>query len=233
MKLKEAKEERHKLKDEMNQLKRQIENNYELRMGLEKDLLILRAKVESHQSNIEELDKLRRQHLSLHDELNKLRSENAEYLAMNRELVRQRERYKDDFERMKLELDEERKQISQFKIQSEKHLNKLKNCIEEERTEMREKLSIVEKDAFKWKKERDEAKFKYKQYASLTEKLQNKLILLDDQISNKTSIPVEVHKEMKKQLKSLKKKQSELSSLLNCTFDSTQCKQIDEQQQFK
>jgi chromosome segregation ATPase len=235
-------EEKQKLKEEIEQLKRQIENNSELRLNVERDSMILRAKVESYQINIEELEKLRRQHISLHDELNKLKSENSQYSALNKELIRQRDQYKEEFITIKDTLDNERKHLEEFKAQSEKNLIKLKNCIEEERYDFRDKLLSLEREVLKCKKEKDEMKAKYRQYASIADKLQSKLEEMKDKFEtkrqtthqNKSSqplvgtVPLEVHNQLKKELKLMKKKQNELSQLLNCTFDSTHCKQVNE-----
>jgi chromosome segregation ATPase len=237
-------EEKEKLKEQIEQLKRQIENNSELRLNVERDSMILRAKVESYQINIEELEKLRRQHISLHDELNKLKSENTECSALNKELLRQRDQYKEEFVRIKETLDNERKHLEEFKVQSEKNLIKLKNCIEEERYDFRDKLLSLEREVLKCKKEKDETKAKYRQYASIADKLQSKLEDMKEQQKietkkqtthqNKSSqplvgtVPLEVHNQLKKELKLMKKKQNELSQLLNCTFDSTHCKEVNQ-----
>lgn len=239
------KEKRIALKEEIEQLKKQIENNSDLRLTVERDSMILRAKVESYQINIEELEKLRRQHNSLHEEVNKLKSENAESSALNKELIRQREQYKVDYNRIKETLDDERKQLEEFKVQSEKNLLKLRNCIEEERYDFRDKLLSLEREVLKCKKDKDETKAKYKQYVSIADKLQTKLNEMKEQQQkyetrkqsthqNKSSQPIvgtvsaEVHNQLKKELKLMKKKQNELSNLLNCTFDSTHCKEVTE-----
>jgi chromosome segregation ATPase len=237
------KEEKDKLKEEIEQLKRQIENNSELRLNVERDSMILRAKVESYQINIEELEKLRRQHISLHDELNKLKSENSEYSSLNKELVRQKDQYKEEFVRIKDTLDNERKHLEEFKVQSEKNLIKLKNCIEEERYDFRDKLLSLEREVLKCKKDKDETKAKYRQYASIADKLQSKLEEMKEQHKFETkkhtkssqplvgtvgTVPLEIHNQLKKELKLMKKKQNELSQLLNCTFDSTHCKEVNQ-----
>jgi len=232
-------EEKLKLKEEMEQMKRQIENNSELRMTVERDAMILRAKVESYEINIEELDKLRRQHILLHDEVNKLKSDNSELNAINKELIRQREVYKSDFDRLKQTLDSERKQLEEFKVHSEKSLSKLRQCIEEERYDYRDKLMSLEREVIRCKKEKDENKAKYNH---IIDKLENKLSLIKDSkhysktINNTPTQPIPLtvsvddHKQLKKELKLMKKKQNQLSSLLNCTFESTHCKEIDETQ---
>lgn len=245
--VRETQEDKTKLKDEIDHLKKQLESNADLKLSSERDLLILRAKLESYQPNIEELDKLRRQHVVLHDELNKIKSENAENLAINRELTRQKERYKEEYERIREDLEEERKQLNDFKMQSEKSLAKLKNCLEDERSEWREQISTYERELLKREKEKDEARMKYKQYANIAEKLQDKLseMRVHQQIAeskrppfsrnayhqhhschkSSKSVPGEVHGQ--RHYRDLRRRQSEISNLLNCTFDTTECKQIE------
>lgn len=240
------KEEKSKLKEEIQQMRRQIENMSELRLSVERDSMVLRAKVESYQINMEELEKLRRQHIQLHDVLNKLKSENTEYSALNRELIRQREQYKSDYQRIKDMLEEERKELNEFKALSDKSVVKLKNCIEEERHDFRDKLLSLEREVLRYKKEKEELREKYKQYVSIADKLQTKLNEMKEKQQQKelkkfesihpkssqamASLPTvsaETHNQLKKELKNMKKKQKEMSQLLNCSFDSTLCKQLD------
>ncbi|CAG2119823.1 unnamed protein product, partial [Medioppia subpectinata] len=238
-KLKDLKEEKSKLKEEIQQMRRQIENMSELRLSVERDSMILRAKVESNQISIVELDKLRKQHNHLHDSLNKLKSENTEYAALNKELVRQREHYKNDFQRIKDTLDEERKQLDEFKVLSDKNVLKLRNCIDEERTDFRDKLLSLERDVIKCKKERDELRTKYNKYVTIAEKLQTKLMESKDKQKPEPShyrsshgmaptVSADAHNQLKKELKIMKRRQNEIASqLLNCSFDSTHCKELD------
>ncbi|RWS02764.1 hypothetical protein B4U79_11004 [Dinothrombium tinctorium] len=225
VRLKEANEDKTKLKDEIEQMKRQIETAMELRLSIEKDSLVLRAKVDALQSNQEELEKLRRQHSILQEEMSKLRGEHSEATAINRELVRQKDRYKEEYNRLKHELDEERKTLSEFRIMSENNLKRLRDCLDEERNEMREKLISLQEEVKQKKKEREEMKGKCKEYAAICEKLQIKLkeVKRTEEERMKESIPLETHNNLKKQYKELKKKQNQLSEMLNCSFDATHC----------
>ena len=219
-------------------MRRQIENLSELRLTVERDSMILRAKVESYQLNMEELDKLRRQHNQLHDHLNKLKSENMEYSALNKELIRQREQYKNDYQKIKDVLEEERKQLDEFKVLSDKNLLKLRNCIEEERFDFKDKLLCLERDVIKCKKEKEEFRDKYRQYYSIADKLQTKLNEFKDKPKPESShqkssqlmasaiVSAESYNQLKKELKLMKKKQNQMSNLLNCSFDSTHCKEL-------
>ena len=219
-------------------MRRQIENLSELRLSVERDSMILRAKVESYQINMEELDKLRRQHNQLHDLMNKLKSENMEYSALNKELVRQREQYKSDYQRLKDALEEERKQLDEFKVLSDKNILKLRNCIEEERFDFKDKLLALERDVIKCKKEKEEFRDKYKQYVSIADKLQTKLNDMKDKQKQESShqkssqamasanVSVENYNQLRKELKLMKKRQNQMSNLFNCSFDSTHCKEL-------
>ncbi|XP_054167560.1 centrosomal protein of 83 kDa-like [Oppia nitens] len=241
-KIKDLKEEKTKLKEEIQQMKRQIENMSELRLSVERESMMLRAKIESHQLNIEELDKLRRQHIQLHDNLNKQKSENTEYSALNKDLIRQRDQYKSDYQRIKDILDEERKHLEEFKILSDKNVVKLKNCIEEERYDFKDKLLGLERDVIKIKKERDELRTKYSKYLTIAEKLQSKLLETKEKEKQKTLesshrksshgmagvVSADAHNQLKKELKLLKKKQNEIAfQLSNCSFDSPHCRDRD------
>ena len=219
-------------------MRRQIENLSELRLTVERDAMILRAKVETYQINMEELDKLRRQHNQLHDHLNKLKSENMEYSALNKELVRQREQYKCDYQRIKDTLEEERKHLEEFKILSDKNLLKLRNCIEEERYDFKDKLLSLERDVIKCKKEKEELRDKYRQYVAIADKLQTKLNEMKEktkpesshqkssQVMASANVSAESYNQLKKELKLMKRRQNQMSDLLNCSFDSTHCKEL-------
>lgn len=240
-KLKDSKEEKAKLKEEIQQLRRQIENLSELRLSVERDSMIMRAKVESYQVSMDELDKLRREHTILHDDLIKLKSENTEFAALNKELVRQREQYKSDYERIKETLDEERKHIDEYKHMSDKNMVKLRNCIEEEKFDLRDRLLNLERDVMKCRKEKEELKEKYKQYVIIAEKLQTKLNDIKERhklerhesshhkpsqgMASVDNLSPESYSQMRKELKLLKRRQKEISNLLNCSFDSTHCKE--------
>ena len=243
-KLKDLKEEKVRLKEEIQQLRRQIENLSELRLSVERDSMMMRAKVESYQINMDELDKLRREQNNLHDNLIKLKSENTEFAALNKELVRQREQYKSDYERIKESLEEERKHMDEFKHMSDKNVVKLRNCIEEEKFDLRDRLLNLERDVIKCRKEKEDIKEKYKQYVMIAEKLQKKLKEIkerhkldkhDHESSHHKSSQVmataednlspESYTYMRKELKLLKRRQKEISNLLNCSFDSTHCKE--------
>uniref|UniRef100_T1KKN0 Uncharacterized protein n=2 Tax=Tetranychus urticae TaxID=32264 RepID=T1KKN0_TETUR len=218
----ELNEEKSSLKQELDNFKRLLETNGELRMNLEKEVMLLKAKIESYQSFQEEIDRLRRNQANCAEELDKVRDELVTASAMKKDLTIQLQRSEEEYNRVKMILDEERREVFEYKVESDKIVNKLKSCLEEERNEMKIRLDNLNDECKRKHKEREEMKVKCKQYASLVEKLQVEVKSLKDQVEqleklSKEMVPLKVYKELKRQYKELKRLLNDLptSSLVN------------------
>lgn len=129
--------ERLELRNEIEQLIGQQAQHVEHKLAIERQLIVANAKLETLQTAADELGALRSTNTTLRDDLNKMKAELLEHQAMSKELARQKERAKEDYSRVKLALDSERKELTEFKVTADKHMAKLRSCLEEERAEAR------------------------------------------------------------------------------------------------
>lgn len=144
--LKEVANERRLMKTEIDKLRKLIEQQNDLRLSQEREIMLLRTKVDSQASSIEDLEKVRRQHLALHDEVNRLRAERYDLLATNKEVTRINQNQRDEVARLKQELEEERRVRDECRIEHEKAIGRITRRFEEERTELRDRLVQVERE---------------------------------------------------------------------------------------
>lgn len=140
---------------EVDKLRRQAESQNSSKNVLERELIMLQAKLESQAESIEEFEKMRRQHGLLHEELNRLRSESYDLAAANKELTRVNTNSREELARMKVELMEamnrERQNSDELKVAQLCELTKLNRRFEEERADLREKVVALEREKAKMK----------------------------------------------------------------------------------
>ena len=144
--LKESLHDKQLLKSEIDKLRRQLGSQNDSKLSFEHELMIVRAKVESQAETIEDLEKIRRQHVVLHEEVNRFRSECYDLVAANKELSRIGENTKEELLRMKELLEQERRNAEEARISSEKIVTKMTRRFDEERLELRDKVSALERE---------------------------------------------------------------------------------------
>lgn len=216
----ETNEEKNRLKNELDNCKRLLDSNCETRMNLEKEVMISKAKLESFQSFQDEVDRLRRNQVNCLEELDKVRSELTTVSAINKDLTVQLTRSESEYNRIKIILEEERKETVRIKVENDEMISKLRVNLDEERNQLRMKIDDLNCEIRKKHKEREEIKLKCKQYQNLVEKLQLKVKSLEDNLttikqSTDEMVPIKAYKELKKQYKDLKRKINDLPTSSN------------------
>ncbi|KAH7645401.1 hypothetical protein HUG17_0939 [Dermatophagoides farinae] len=161
---------------EMEKLRRQIEQLNEKKNVQERETMLLRAKLDTQASAIEELEKIRKQHLALHEEVNRLKLDSYDYVVNNKELTRMNQNMKEEIIRLKEQLDEERRHLEEVNISNEKQMMKISNRFDDERNEYPS----------------DYSRLKARQYAKIADRLNTLLDHLqvsnDDQKENGVAI---------------------------------------------
>ncbi|KAI1299218.1 Centrosomal protein of 83 kDa [Halotydeus destructor] len=228
--IKELQERRDKVRTELDQVRRQLDSSVESRLVTERELIVCKARLEVLQESSKELDSLRRTHSSLHECLNKIKCELLEANSVNKELVRQKERIKDEYHRIKVNLEQERKDLSDFKETSDKNIGRLRACLDEERAEARSRLVHLERQVTETSGERDTLKAKCRHYVQAIEKFEGRIGQLERDSAGFAGresadglVSSDAYKALKKRYKDLKRKQSEISSMLNCSLDGSNC----------
>ena len=199
---------------EMEKLRRQIEQLNEKKNVQERETMLLRAKLDTQASAIEELEKIRKQHLALHEEVNRLKLDSYDYVVNNKELTRMNQNMKEEIIRLKEQLDEERRHLEEVNISNEKQMMKISNRFDDERNEYRERINRLEKENYRLKttipttrqqqqqqqqqqdvykiKASDYSRLKARQYAKIADRLNTLLDHLqvsnDDQKENGVAI---------------------------------------------
>ena len=205
-------EEKNSYRQELDHYRKQCETINESKMALEKEAILLRAKLESMQGSQEELERLRRQQIVMFDENAKHRTEYAELNAANKELVFQKERYKEEVGRIQAELEAERKSLAEYRLRNEKQLNELRTASDEQRDEYRQRIESLQEELRRKSREREEMKQKCKTYASIVDRLRAKMRSLDTRMAElqqqeDDKVPLKLYKQLKKQYKLLKHSQ--------------------------
>ncbi|KAI2809201.1 hypothetical protein RDWZM_003456 [Blomia tropicalis] len=191
--IKEFLNEKHLLKCEIGKIKKQYEQQNESKLEYEREIMILRTKLETQTATIEELEKIRRQHIALHEEVNRLRLETYDLIAINKELTRSEKNAKEEINKLKKDLHQERNYVDEIKLSNEKTISKLNRKIEEERQELYAKVSRLENENIKLKinikphKEvNDLNRLRTKQYTKVANHLTNLLEQLKIDESNRS-----------------------------------------------
>lgn len=181
------------LKCEIGKIKKQYEQQNESKLEYEREIMILRTKLETQTATIEELEKIRRQHIALHEEVNRLRLETYDLIAINKELTRSEKNAKEEINKLKKDLHQERNYVDEIKLSNEKTISKLNRKIEEERQELYAKVSRLENENIKLKinikphKEvNDLNRLRTKQYTKVANHLTNLLEQLKIDESNRS-----------------------------------------------
>lgn len=218
-------EEKRKLREDADTLKRQLDSSLGDRMALEKELLMARARLESLSTNAEELERLRRVHTTLQDDLSKVKGDHSEQASLNKELLRQAHRHKDDYQRLKACLEDERKELLEFKVSSEKNLVRLRTAIEEERAEHRTKVTALEDELARKRREKDDLKVKCRAALERIERLTRPAALCEPG-EGQSGVSGDEHRRLKKSYKELRQRHAQLAAMLNeCTLDGKRSKE--------
>lgn len=174
---------------EMEKQRRHIEQLNEIKNGQERETMLLRAKLETQASAIEELEKIRKQHIALHEEVNRLKLESYDNVVNNKELTRMNQNMKEEIVRLKEQLEEERRHLEEVNISNEKQISKISNRFDEERNELRERINRLEKENYRLRttipatkpqdvyriKASDYSRLKARQYAKIADRLNSLL----------------------------------------------------------
>lgn len=237
------------LKSEIERLRKQIEQCNEKRLSEERETMLLRTKLDSQAISIEELEKIRRQHMALHEETNRLRAETFDLTSTNKDLVRINQNSKEECARLKDLLEEERRNVEEMKITNEKTMSKMMRRCDEEREELRDKIHVLERENSRLKsggkvdhRSEEYTRLKAKQYTKIANRLNTFLEQLksDPQTAEPKEIksknytadlpenndtvlvPMEAHNHLKRELQKIKAKQIELEACINASKSSLQ-----------
>ena len=85
-------------------------------------------------------EKLQRCYANLTEDVTALKHQLMESTAVLKEVVRHKDRLKEENDRLKSEFRDERKEMNEFKSMSEHNLSRLRKCIQEERSEYEERI---------------------------------------------------------------------------------------------
>ncbi|XP_074596100.1 uncharacterized protein LOC141851270 isoform X2 [Brevipalpus obovatus] len=176
----EISEDRARLKQELDKMRASLEQNIERSMSLEKDNVLLQAKVETLLSQQEEMTALRKERKSLLDDMSKLKENLAGVNVINKDLIVQRDRAQEDYSVLKSQLEAERKELQDFKVERDRDFLRLRKLIDDERDEVRQKFDHLQEDYRRKHQDREEMKIRCKQNVALVEKLQSKVKNLED-----------------------------------------------------
>lgn len=220
-------EDRARLKQELDKVRSSLEQNIERSMSLEKDNVLLQARVETLLSQQEEMTALKRERKSLIDDMSKLKEDLAEVNVINKDLSVQRDRAQEDFSVIKGQLEAERKELLDFKAERDRDFLRLRKLVDDERDEVRQKFDHLQEDYRRKYQDREEMKIRCKQNVALVEKLQSKIKNLEAKVQELEKVEAEsvsskVHKDLKKHYKELKRKYEILNASQKVTDTSGQ-----------
>lgn len=215
--------EKQNLKAQIEKLRKQIDLFNEKRLNQEREEMLLRTRLDSQTISIEELEKVRRQHVVLHEEVNRLRSEAFDSSASNKELSRMIQNNKEEYNRLKDQLDEERRNSEELKIANEKCLTKMTRRYDEERDELRKKIGQLEAENDRLKarlkqtpdycKNDDHSKMRAKQYMRIADRLNAVLEQLktDSKLQQEANMSNGINTDTKLKLKTKPTKELDLA----------------------
>lgn len=171
----------NKCKDDLDLKQRQIDEMMNQKLELEKEIKQLKVQLNKLKFNEIEMDKLKKEFDSLYEDLNKLRNENSDLLTLTKQLDRDNVNLKDQFTVFRNDMEDEKKQFYEFKQNSERNLNRIKNSFDLERDAFKEEISEL-KDALQTEKQkRKDIKIKCVQYCDVAKKLHKQLKQLESE----------------------------------------------------
>lgn len=136
----------HSSEAEMKNIRKDMEKWSHDKLVIEREKMLLKVKVETQAKTIEELEKIKRQHVMLHEEATRLRSEFYDLQANNRELARLQQIARDEVSKAKETADNERRHREEMIISHEKAISRLSRRFDEERTELIEKITTLDRE---------------------------------------------------------------------------------------
>lgn len=96
-----------------------------------------------------------------------LKAQLMESAGLLKEVSRQKDRYKQECEKIRDQLVHERKELSDFKTMSEGNLCRLRKCIDEERRSYEERIARLQREMTSLQRERDEVANKHRTLARI------------------------------------------------------------------
>lgn len=168
------------------------EENCKLRqnlMSLEKELCMCKGSIKSLELSQIDYEKLQKTHEILVQDIMSMKGQLMESTGVLKDLSRQKDRYKREYESMKDQLMQERKELSDFKTMSERNLSRLRKCIEEERRSYEERVRKLEEQALIISKERDEYVNKYRSSSGILDQIRVRMTAVEKTITSSPSSP--------------------------------------------
>lgn len=180
----EAEENLNKTKDDLNLKQKQFDELMANKIELEKKTSQLKSQINTLKLSESEVEKLKKELDSLYEDFKQIRIENSELNALTKQLSRENVSVKEQFTMYRNDVEEEKKQFYDYKQNSERTLNRVKNSFELERSAMREELEELKDEIRSEKRKRSDIKLKCVQYCEIAKKLHKHLkqIESEDQI---------------------------------------------------
>ncbi|KAH9391212.1 hypothetical protein TYRP_006810 [Tyrophagus putrescentiae] len=127
--LKVATQEKALLKAEAEKARRQVESAAATRLTADRELVMLRAKLDAQAEAVEEYEKMRRQHAALHEELNRLRADNYDLAASGKEAARLLATAREEAARARELAEKERANGEEARLNAERLISKAKGSL--------------------------------------------------------------------------------------------------------
>ncbi len=141
-----ATQEKALLKAEAEKARRQVESAAATRLTADRELVMLRAKLDAQAEAVEEYEKMRRQHAALHEELNRLRADNYDLAASGKEAARLLATAREEAARARELAEKERSSGEEARLNAERLISKAKGRFEEERAELGDRIAALERE---------------------------------------------------------------------------------------
>lgn len=130
----------------MKNVLHQMETWNHEKLAIEREKMLLKVNVETQAKTIEELEKIRRQHVLLHEDTTRLRSEFYDLQANNRELARIEQNAREEVAKTKEIVENERRNREELVIAHEKAIARLTRRFDDERAELIRKIVTLERE---------------------------------------------------------------------------------------
>ena len=127
----------------------------------------------------EDYQTMKKDYSVLQEEHPKMKAELMETKILSREFQRQKDRYREEYHRLKQLLDEERKELSDFKNIAETNISRLRRSIEGERQENENRIKSLDRELILLRKERGDLKIKYKRTTEVLSELRMRMTTLE------------------------------------------------------
>lgn len=164
-------------------------------MSLEKELSLSKGSIKALELSQVDHEKLQRTHASLLQDVMSMKSQLLESTSVMKEAARQKDRYKNEYECMKEQLVQERKELSDFKTMSERNLSRLRMCIQEERCSYEERIRKLEEESRILTKERDEYVNRYRSSSGILHQIRIRMTAVEKNIISSSSTSPEKKKQ--------------------------------------